>query len=131
MIKVDVGGQTISCLYDTGSQYSILTRDTYNTLKAKPPLSDVDRLGSGVDGNSFKFDGIIYINLTFKTESGRPFTLEYEPVLVSSAVKCNIFGAKTENRFKSCSRDIDKGTITYRADTCEEPITVNCYKERQ
>ena len=131
MIQVKLGAQMINCLYDTGSQYSMLTRETYNALETKPPLSDVNRLGSGIDGRQFKFDGIVYINLTFETESGRPFILEYKPVLVSSSIKCNIFGAKTENRFKSCIRDISKGTITYRTGMCEEPITIHCFKEKQ
>lgn len=46
-------------------------------------------------------------NLKFKRNSGGEFVLEYEPFLVSAAVEGNIFGAKTENRFKSCTRDLE------------------------
>ena len=52
-------------------------------------------------------------------------------MLISSAVSCNIYGAKTENRFRSCLRDLENGTITYHTNDCKEPITLHCFKEKQ
>ena len=60
--------------------------------------------------------GIAYMNITFITDKGLPFMLEYEPILISRDVTCNIFGAKTENRFSSRQRDITNSTIAYATD---------------
>ena len=134
-VEINIGENVLDFLYDTGAQYSILTRKSYDLLKIKPPLSDVDRLGNGIGGNGvggnrLEFDGIVYLNLSFKTESGRLFTLQYEPVLISSAIMSTIYGAKTENRFKSCLRDLQEGTISYRSNECKEVITLQCFKEK-
>ena len=50
--------------------------------------------------------------------------MEYEPVLVSKEINSNIFGANTENRFKSCERDFEKLFIEYKTDNNQ---TVNFY----
>ena len=42
--------------------------------------------------------------------------MEYEPVLVSKEVNSNIFGTKTENKFKSCHNDFEKLFIEYKTD---------------
>ena len=106
VISVKIGTQNVDFLYDTGSQSSIMTRESFDNLVSKPPLQTINKSGTAVDGSLFKFDGIAYLNLIFPTEEGNQYTLEYEPVLVSSKVTCNIFGAKTENRFRACFRDL-------------------------
>ena len=68
--------------------------------------------------------------MSFETENKQPYTLEYEPVLVSSKVKSNIFGAKTENRFKTCVRDLENATIVYTTRDQGETVKVKCYKEK-
>ena len=126
MVEINIGLNVLDFLYDTGAQYSILTRKSYDLLKIKPPLSDVDRLGSGIDGNRFEFDRIVYLNLSFKTESGRLFTLQYQPVLISSAIKSNIYGAKTENRFveEICRKE------RFLIALMNAKITLRCFKEK-
>ena len=65
-----------------------------------------------------------YTNISFITEKGLPFIVEYEPILISKDVTCNIFGAKTENRFASCQRgDIKNTKIAYVTDNLE---TIKC-----
>ena len=46
---------------------------------------------------------------TRRDEKGLPFIVENVPTLISKDVTCNIFGAKTENRFASCQRDVKNG----------------------
>ena len=50
--------------------------------------------------------------------------LEYEPVLISKCVTSNIFDVKTENRFKSCFRDLQDSSLIYT--TKENPEKVPC-----
>ena len=129
ILKINVGNQKIDFLYDTGSQYSIMKKETYDSLENKPPLNPVTQSGIGIDGHSFGFDGIVYLNLTFNVDDGEPYTLEYEPILVSSKVTSNIFGAQTENRFKTCSRDLEKSELKYTTKEHDKKINVRCYKE--
>ena len=53
--------------------------------------------------------------------------MEYEPVLVSKEVNSNIFGAKTENKFKSCHNDFEKLFIEYKTDK-NWTVFIKCYK---
>ena len=84
-------------------------------------------------GNVEKNPGPSYtkLNNLLETECGKPFILHYEPMLISSAVSGNIYGAKAENQFRSCLRDLENGTITYHTNDCKEPITLHCFKEKQ
>ena len=130
-VKLNISNQPIDFLYDTGSQFSIMTRETYNKLNSKPPLFDIAKSGTGIDGSQFKFDGIAYMNLSFPNEQGPVYTVQYEPILISSHVTCNIFGAKTENHFKTCQRDLENSTITYTTKgTNSLNISVQCYEEK-
>ena len=128
MITVKIGEENVRFLYDTGSQYSIMRRDEYEKLTSKSPLQAVSRQGTGVNGSKINFDGMAYMNISFITEKGIPFIVEYEPILISKDVTCNIFGAKTENRFASCQRDITNTKIAYVTDHLET-INVECYRE--
>ena len=109
-------------------KFAITRRDEYEKLTSKPPLQAVSRQGTGVNGSKFKFDGMAYMNISFITEKGLPFIVEYEPILISKEVTCNIFGAKTENRFASYQRDIKNTKIAYVTDNLET-INVECYRE--
>ena len=88
--------------------YTIITRKTCDSLPNKPPLSPFNSSGIGVDGHTFCFDGIVYLNFSFDLKEGGTHQVEYEPVLVSREINSNIFGAKGENKFKSCQRDFKK-----------------------
>ena len=70
------------------------------------------------------FDGIVYLNISFGLKERGTHQVEYEPVLVSKEINSNIFGANTENRFKSCERDFEKLFIEYKTDNNQ---TVNFY----
>ena len=129
MVNVEIGGKNIELLYDTGSQLSIITKTTYDTLLDKPPLIDVKQSGVGIDGHQFQFEGVAYLTMNFKKEDGTDYPLFYEPVLVSNSIKTNILGAKTEARFKTCVRDLENETLTYTTKN-DEKIMVNCFKER-
>ena len=119
----------ISFLYNTGSQYTIITRKTYDSLPNKPPLSPLNSSGIGVDGHTFCFDGIVYFNCSFDLKEGGTHQVEYEPVLMSKEITSNIFGAKTENKFKSCQRDFEKLFIEYKTDKTQT-VLIKCYKEK-
>ena len=69
-LKVNISGKELF-LYDTGSQFSITTRDDYNRLPTKPPLQKVEQSGVGIDGSKFAFDGIVYLNLVLSNEEGK------------------------------------------------------------
>ena len=74
--------------------------------------------------------GIVYLNLTFKrSNDSRNYTLEYEPVLISSEVTTCIYGAQTEEKFKSCHRDFEKSTICYVTKD-NQTVDISCYKEK-
>ena len=128
MIIVKIGTKKVNFLYDKGSQYSIMRRNDYDKLTSRPPLQPVVKQGTGVNGSKFSFDGITYLNLSFATDKGVPFVLEYEPVLISKSVTCNIFGANTENRFASCQRGLKSHKIAYVTEHSEK-INLECYKE--
>ena len=99
LINIRVSDKPVSFLYDTGSQYTIITRKTYDSLPNKPPLSPFNSSGIGVDGHTFCFDGIVYLNFSFDLKEGGTHQVEYEPVLVPMEINSNIFGVKTENKF--------------------------------
>ena len=67
----------------------------------------------GISGVPFKIDGVGYMTMTFKRGDNTSYNLEYEPVLVSSDIKNNIFGLHSELRFKEAKREHDAQTITF------------------
>ena len=128
LINVCVSDKPVSYLYDTGSQYTIITRKTYGSLTNKHPLSPFNSSGIAVDGHTFCFDGIVYLNFSFDLKEGRTHQVEYEPVLVSKEITSNIFGAKAENKFKSCQRDFEKLFIEYKTYK-NQTVFIKCYEE--
>ena len=129
IVTVNISGKEVDLLFDTGSQFSIITKETYDTLPIKPPLMNVQQSGIGIDGHRFQFEGVAYLTLTFKKDDGTDYPLFYEPVLVSKFVKSNILGAKTESRFKICERNLENETLIYTTRK-DEKIIVKCYREK-
>ena len=133
-MNIDIGGKGLTFLYDPGSQYSVLPLNIFQQLANKPPLTPINRAGMGISGVPFKIDGV---TVNFKREDNTSFNLEYEPVLVSSDIKNNIFGTETsdiknnifgtetsdiknnifalhsELRFKEAKQEHDAQTITF------------------
>ena len=52
-MKLDISGKELMFLYDTESQFFIITREDYERLSANPPLQQVEKSGLGVDGSKF------------------------------------------------------------------------------
>ena len=52
-------------------------------MQHKPPLAPVNKMGIGISGTHFPFDGAVHMNLKFKRPDDTSYILEYEPVLVS------------------------------------------------
>ena len=129
LLKINIGGNDFTFLHDTGSQFSIITRKTYESIPVRPPLQKVDKNGIGIDGSNFKFDGIVYLNLALLKQDGSYYNLQYEPVLVSKNISANIYGMNTEERFKSCLRNKEDLTMTYVTKSDSEIIHVKCFKE--
>ena len=69
------------------------------------------------------------MNFSFDLREGGTRQGEYEPALVSNEITSNIFGAKTENKFKSCQRDFEKLFIEYKTDKTQT-VLIKCYKEK-
>ena len=91
LINVYISDKPVSFLYDTGSQYTIITRETYDSLPNKSPLSPFN--SSEIDVENLK--------------EGGTHQVEREPVLVSKEINSNIFGAKTEKKCRSSQRDFE------------------------
>ena len=114
--------------HDTGSQFSIITRDDYDRRPTKPPLQQMEQSGVGIDGSKFAFDGIIYLNLVLSNGEGETFELSYEPVLVSSQVSSNIFGFNSEEKFTSVCRNSEENIMMFTTKS-RKSLKVKCYRE--
>ena len=68
------------------------------------------------------------MNFSFDLREGGTRQGEYEPALVSNEITSNIFGAKTENKFKSCQRDFEKLFIEYKTYK-NQTVFIKCYEE--
>ena len=77
MLKLNIGGSDMDILYDPGSMYTMITRRAYDELKIKPPLVPVNRGGIGISGETFRLDGVAYLNIKFLREDGTSYILEY------------------------------------------------------
>ena len=129
IVEVEIETMTINLLYDTGWQFSIITQERYDSLPVKPPLHRITQSGIGIDGHKFDFSGVAYLTINFKKNDGGEYPLFYEPFLVSSQVKTNILGAKTEARFQSCTRNLTNNSLVYTTPHGTK-INVPCFKER-
>ena len=63
ILKIKISGATIDFLYDPGSMYTMLPREIVDKLPAIPVLMNVNRTGLGVTQQSYKIDGVAYLNL--------------------------------------------------------------------
>ena len=52
-LKLHISGKELMFLYDTESQFFIITREDYERLSAKPTLQQVEKSGLRVDGSKF------------------------------------------------------------------------------
>ena len=100
MLKLEIGDTDVEFLYDYGSTYSMITRDTYESLRYKPPLTRVSKSGVTISGEKFQIEGVVFAKIKFKREDRSEFILEYEPILVSSQISSNLFGLHTDLQLK-------------------------------
>ena len=56
MVNVEIGGKNVELLYDTGSQFSIVTKRKYDSLPCKPLLVEIKQSGIGIDGQKLTFE---------------------------------------------------------------------------
>ena len=112
-------------LYDVGSQQSIMPRNVYDKLTSKPLLSPVNVSGIGISGDKFAIDGLAYLNIQLVATNGMAYTLEYGPVLVTTAVDTCIFGIIAEMPFRESQ---DRMTFTFVTPESQD-ITIVYYRE--
>ena len=91
----------------------MITRDTYELLRYKPPLTPVNKSGVTISGEEFQIEGVAFANIKFKCEDRSEFILEYEPILVSSQISSNLFGMHTDLQFKAANRDHENESNTF------------------
>ena len=56
MVNEESGGKSVELSYDTGSQFSIITKQIYDFLPCKPHLVEVKQSGIGTDSHKFTFE---------------------------------------------------------------------------
>ena len=61
MVNEEIGGKSVELSYDTGSQFSIITKQIYDFLPCKPHLVEVKQSGIGTDSHKFTFEWIAYL----------------------------------------------------------------------
>ena len=61
MVNEEIGGKSVDLSYDTGSQFSIITKQIYDFLPCKPHLVEVKQSGIGTDSHKFTFEWIAYL----------------------------------------------------------------------
>eukprot|EP00795_Rhopilema_esculentum_P013177 gene13177-3978_t len=130
MLKLNIVGSDMDILYDPGSMYTMITRCAYDELKIKPPLVPVNRSGIGISGETFRLDGVAYLNIKFLREDGTSYILEYQPVLVSSAISSNVLGMDTELNFKGAVRDHFNDLITF-VPWSGDQVVIKYWKEKK
>ena len=126
-LKVNISGKELMFFHDTGSQFSIITRDDYDKLPTKPPLQQMEQSGVGIDGSKFAFDGIIYLNLVLSNGEGETFELSYEPVQVSSQVSSNV-SSNSEEKFILVCRNSEESIMMFTTKS-RKSLKVKCYRE--
>ena len=64
---------------------------------------NINRTGLGVAQQSFKIDGVAYLNLELQGTNSS-YILQYEPVIISSDISSCIFGINSEKHFYEVRR---------------------------
>ena len=120
-VNVEIGGKNVELLYNSGSQFSIITKQAYGYLSCKPSLVEVKHSGIGTDGHIFTFEGVAYLTLNFKKSDGAYYTLLYEPKLFARCSllvtfcsllvtfsRCSLLFARCSLRLARCSLLFDR-----------------------
>ena len=63
LLDITVCDTPLKFLYDPGSQNTIISSTIYYNMQNKPPLAPVNKVGIGISGTYFQFDGAAHINL--------------------------------------------------------------------
>ena len=66
ILKLEIEGSRVDMLYDSGSTYSIITQNTYDSLKYKLPLTPVNKSGITISQERFEIQGVAFVNIKFK-----------------------------------------------------------------
>ena len=113
LLDITVCDTPLKFLYDPGSQNTITSSSIYYNIQHKPPLAPVNKVGIGISGTHFQFDGAAHINLKFKRPDDTSYILEYGPVLVGPHITTCIFGIYSELRFQCAAREHGEKCITF------------------
>ena len=130
MLNIGLSGKKFNFLYNPGSNYSIITKKTYDNLTNRPTINKIGKIGMSVQNIPFEIMGVIFITIRLHDLNGITFDLKDEPVFVSKAIDTNIFGISTEERFRSVKRDNEQLRMTFTTKGGADVI-VKFFRERQ
>ena len=99
-LKLKVGGKLLDFLYHHESQFSMIPKHIYDKLDQKPGFCPINKSEVGVAQQTFSLDDEAFMNIVMRSDKGQEFSLNYEPILVSSDIKSCIFGIHSENKFE-------------------------------
>lgn len=91
----------------------MIPRSVYDKLTSKPPMAAVNKVGLGISGQKFDFDGVCHMSMQFDEQEEHTYAMDYEPILISSNITTCIFGIHSERRFKGAMRDHDERTLKF------------------
>ena len=96
VLKVVIDGTSVDLLYDPGSMYSMLRRETFNSLGNKLPEILLNKSGISISSDTFKIEYVAFVNFKFCRDDQTEYLLECEPVLISCKISSDIFGVHTD-----------------------------------
>ena len=99
----------------------MIPKDVYDRLEQKPAFFLINKSGVGVFRNikSEVSDQIAIMNIVMRSDKGQEFSMNYEPILVSSDIKSCIFGISSENEFEKVKRSNNNSTILLKTNSGE------------
>ena len=83
-------------------------------LDQKPALCPINKTGVGVGQQKFSLYGVAFMNIVMRSQKGQEFSINYEPILVSSDIKSCIFETNSENKFEEVKRLNNNSTILFK-----------------
>ena len=110
----------------------MIPKDVYDRLEQKPAFFLINKSGVGVFRNikSEVSDQIAIMNIVMRSDKGQEFSMNYEPILVSSDIKSCIFGISSENEFEKVKRSNNNSTILLKTNS-GEILTLEMYSEKE
>ena len=127
ILKIKLSDATIDFLYGPWSMYTMLRREIFDKLPTKSALMNINRTGLRVAQQSFKIDGVAYLNLELQGTNSS-YILQYEPVVISGDISSCIFGINSEKHFYVVRRLHSENFIIFKTNHGKE-IKMKIFKE--